>query len=140
MKIMICYDGSDRSTNALEKTLKLFKDRATPPEIMLLMVADAPGDASMENEEASEVFHKNCHASLRSMAESVAERGLEVDAILATGDPRNMIVEAIENKKPDLVVVAKRGRSSVDRLLLGSVSTHVVNHSTAPVLVVQKVD
>lgn len=138
MKIMVCYDGSDRSTNALEKTLELFKDQA--PEIMLLMVADTPGDASMENEEASEAVQKDCHASLRSMAESVADRGFEVDAILATGDPRNMIVEAIENKNPDLVVVAKRGRSSVDRILLGSVSTYVVNHSTTPVLVVQKVD
>ena len=138
MKVMICYDGSDRSRNALEKTVEFFKNEK--PDIMLLMVAEDPGDPSMENEASTEQLRNASHDKLRETAEWVAEHGFETDAILATGDPRSMILEAIDSKNPDLVVVAKRGKSSVDRMLLGSVSTYVVRHSRCPVMVIQKLD
>ncbi len=135
MKIMVCYDGSDRSRNALNKTLDLFKDQN--PDMMILLVAEETLDASMENEEVFEEWKKECHDLLNEVAKDVTQQGLEVDAILATGDPRTMIMEAIENKAPDLVVMAKRGKGSVKNALLGSVSTYVLRQAHCPVLVVK---
>lgn len=135
MKIMVCYDGSDRSRNALDKTLEFFKDQK--PDIMILLVAEEPLDASMENEEVFEEWKKECHDLLNEVAKDVTQLGLEVDAILATGDPRTMIMEAIENKAPDLLVMAKRGKGSVKNALMGSVSTYVLRQAHCPVLVVK---
>ncbi|MEE9543142.1 MAG: universal stress protein [Thermodesulfobacteriota bacterium] len=132
---MVCYDGSDRSRNALNKTLDLFKDQN--PDMMILLVAEETLDASMENEEVFEEWKKECHDLLNEVAKDVTQQGLEVDAILATGDPRTMIMEAIENKAPDLVVMAKRGKGSVKNALLGSVSTYVLRQAHCPVLVVK---
>ncbi len=136
MKILVCFDGSDRSQNALNKTLELFKGQN--PDMMILLVAEQPLDASMENEEVYEEWQKECHDLLNEAARDVTQLGLEVDAILATGDPRKMIMEAIDNKAPDLVVLAKRGKGSVKDALLGSVSTYVVRQAKCPVLVVKK--
>ncbi len=136
MKILVCFDGSDRSQNALNKTLELFKGQN--PDMMILLVAEEPLDASMENEEVYEEWQKECHDLLNEAARNVTQLGLEVDAILATGDPRKMIMEAIENKAPDLVVLAKRGKGSVKDALLGSVSTYIVRQAKCPVLVVKK--
>ncbi len=135
---MVCYDGSDRSKNALNKALELFKDQN--PDMMILLVAEEPLDASMENEEVYEEWQKECHDLLNEAARDVTQLGLEVDAILATGDPRKMIIEAIANKAPDVVVLAKRGKGSVKNALLGSVSTYVVRQSQCPVLVVKMQD
>lgn len=136
MKILVCFDGSDRSQNALNKTLELFKGQN--PDMMILLVAEEPLDASMENEEVYEEWQKECHDLLNEAARDVTQLGLEVDVILATGDPRKMIMEAIENKDPDLVVLAKRGKGSVKDAFLGSVSTYVVRQAQCPVLVVKK--
>lgn len=135
MKIMVCYDGSDRSRNALEKALELFKDQK--PDIIILLVAEEPLDASVENEEVFEEWQKECHDLLNEVAKDVTQLGLEVDAILATGDPRTMIMEAIANKAPDLVVMAKRGKGGVKNALMGSVSTYVLRQAHCPVLVVK---
>ncbi len=63
MKIMVCYDGSDKSKNALEKALELFKGQN--PDMMILLVAEEPLDASMENEELYEKWKKECLLSNR---------------------------------------------------------------------------
>ena len=51
------------------------------------------------------------------------------------------VVEAITNysaaQKVDLIVVGTRGSGGFKRLLLGSVSSGVVNHATSSVLVVR---
>ncbi len=133
MNIMVCHDGSERSHKALEKTIEYFKSQK--PTIILLTVAQEPLDASMENEAILEQWREQCHNELRREAEWVAECGLEVDAVLAVGDPRQMITEAIRKKSPDLVVVARRGKSEMERMILGSVSAFVVRHSERPVLV-----
>ncbi len=133
--MMVCYDGSDRSRNALNQALELFKDQK--PDMMILLVAEEPLDASMENEEVFEEWKKECTDVLNEVAKDVTQQGLEVDAILAIGDPRSMIMEAIENKSPDLVVMAKRGKSGVKNALLGSVSTYVLRQAHCPVLVVK---
>lgn len=133
MKIMFCHDGSARAQKALKKTIDYFSSQK--PEMVLLTVAEEPHDASMVSEENFEKWKSERHDELKKAAESVVREGLEVDAILAVGDPREMIIEAINKKSPDLVVVARRGKSEVGKMLLGSVSAYVIRHAERPVLV-----
>jgi nucleotide-binding universal stress UspA family protein len=53
------------------------------------------------------------------------------------GHAGNEIVKTAEELKADLIVVGSHGRSEVDRLLLGSVSSFVVSNSRVHVLVVR---
>ena len=133
MKVMFCHDTSDVSQKALEKTLEYFS--TVKPEIILLTVVESPLDASMENEDIFEKYRQEIHDKQHKIAEGINAKGYEVDAIIATGEPRTMIMETVNTKSPDIVVIAKRGAGKVKELILGSVSAYVIRHSTHPVLV-----
>jgi nucleotide-binding universal stress UspA family protein len=63
--------------------------------------------------------------------------GIRVSFLVWTGDPGESIVSAAEAESADLVVVGTHGRGTIGRLLLGSVSDHVVRNAPCPVLVVR---
>jgi nucleotide-binding universal stress UspA family protein len=63
--------------------------------------------------------------------------GVAVSFLVWTGDPGPSIVSAAEAESVDLVVVGTHGRGAIGRLLLGSVSDHVVRNAPCPVLVVR---
>jgi len=63
--------------------------------------------------------------------------GVKVSFLVWTGDPGESIVSAAEAENADLVVVGTHGRGTIGRLLLGSVSDHVVRNAPCPVLVVR---
>lgn len=52
------------------------------------------------------------------------------------GNPAEQILEEVGEWHPDLLVVGRAGLGGMSRLLLGSVSAHLVKHSEVPVLVV----
>ena len=63
--------------------------------------------------------------------------GVTVSFLVWTGDPGESIVSAAEAEDVDLVVVGTHGRGTIGRLLLGSVSEHVVRNAPCPVLVIR---
>ncbi|NJD57350.1 MAG: universal stress protein [Nitrospirae bacterium] len=133
MKIMVCHDASRKSQLALEKTVDLF--RPQKPEIILLTVVEEPLDATSTNEESFRKWRAKREDELKTFASWVVDQGLEVDAVLAIGDPRKMILEAAKTKSPDILVVAKRGGGLMEQMVLGSVSAFLVRHASCPVLV-----
>lgn len=133
MKVMICYDGSDVAHEALERAVEYF--HAQKPEIILLTVTGEALDASMENEEIFEKLEEEQHKVLKEAAEWVASRGLDVDAVLAEGKPHQMIMDAIEKKAPDVVVVARQKKSKFMQAFLGSVSAYLVRHAPCHLMI-----
>ncbi len=133
MKIMVCHDGSKKAQEGLIKAVELF--RPLHPLIMLLTIVEAPLDASSTNEESFRNLCEKREDDLKTVASWVVDQGLEADVMIATGDPRRMIVEAVRSKSPDLLVVAKRGGGLIDEMVLGSVSAFLIRHVTCPVLV-----
>jgi nucleotide-binding universal stress UspA family protein len=69
-------------------------------------------------------------ADLQGLATSLREQGLaRVDVELATGDPADAILDAIERRAVDVAVMATHGRGGLGRLLLGSVADAVSRQS-----------
>ncbi|KAG6497068.1 universal stress protein PHOS32-like [Zingiber officinale] len=56
------------------------------------------------------------------------------------GDAREKICEAIDNIPLSCLIIGNRGLGKLKRVLLGSVSSHVVNNGTCPVTVVKNFD
>jgi nucleotide-binding universal stress UspA family protein len=57
------------------------------------------------------------------------------EPIVAQGRPAEQILAEIAKEKIDLAVVGSRGRGAVERLLLGSTSSQIVNESPCSVLI-----
>ena len=133
MKILVCHDGSKRAQDSLARAVELF--RPLKPLILLMTVVEAPLDASSTNEESFRRLCEKREDDLKTIGSWVVDQGLEADVIIAVGDPRKMILEAMKSKSPDLLVVAKRGGGLLDEMVLGSVSAYLIRHATCPVLV-----
>lgn len=52
--------------------------------------------------------------------------------------PRHMILEFVDNLKPNLVILGSKGQSSIKGVLLGSLSNYIVNKLPVPVMVVRE--
>lgn len=133
MKIMVCHDGSQRSQAALERTAELFQ--VQKPRIILVTVVEEPLDATSQDEASFEIWRASRGESLKQAADWVVEHGFSVDAILAVGDPRKMLIEATEARNPDILVVAGRGSGLFQSVVPGSVSAFLLRHAECPVLV-----
>lgn len=136
MKMLMCHDGSEIAQSALEKSIAMFK--CERPEIILVTVVEEPADASSYDEAAFEEWRTKREADLKEAADWVAKQGFDVDAIVAVGDPRKMLVEAVRKKKPDIVVIASRPPEGGVRFgnITVSVSDYLIHHITdCPVLV-----
>jgi nucleotide-binding universal stress UspA family protein len=68
--------------------------------------------------------------------EAVAEAGVDVRAVLAEGDARDVLAKASGNAA--LLVVGSRGAGPIREVLLGSVSSYCVHHASCPVVVVRE--
>ena len=144
--IVVGIDGSDASRAALRwgveearlrgaRLVAVYAWMFIPPQplgdpgLLAMPAGDIAGELSAENEAA--------HAVLSSAVEEAIGRDASVDVEqkIVEGDPGEVLVK--EAAEADLAVVGSHGRSGLTAALLGSVSRHVVDHATCPVVVVK---
>ena len=138
MKILICHDGSEIAQAALEKSIAMF--RCERPEVILAAVVAEPADASSYDDAAFEELRATKEADLKEAANWVIKQNLDVVVVVAIGDPRKMLVEAVKKKKPDIVVIASRPPEGGVRFgnITASVSDYLIHHiKDCPVLIMQ---
>lgn len=135
-KILVGYDGSKAARKAVDSAVQLAaRDGA---ELYVLAVSQPPdiGD-DVETEaviEGSKRYHRGLLAELRG---ALSRSGIKTHYDVAVGHAAEQIIYHADQRAVDLIVVGDRGRSKFVRLLLGSVSKHVVQYAGRPVLVVR---
>jgi nucleotide-binding universal stress UspA family protein len=76
-------------------------------------------------------------AALMEIVRRARAAGACAEFLVWDGDPAASLLSAAEAEGADLLIVGTRGRSTAGRLLLGSVSDHLVHHASCPVMVVR---
>ena len=131
-RIVVGYDGSDVSRRALERAARLAGQGGAVTVVTAgSLLPQAPGRASTTEEEAE---HRRVLEEARAL---LGERGVETQLVEGFGDPAETIIQTAEEQDADLIVIGTRGRGAAARVLLGSVSTAVVNRASCDVLVVR---
>jgi nucleotide-binding universal stress UspA family protein len=107
-------------------------------EVILFHVADGWAARNMEqlNLKESEEM-KEDRAYLERMAKDLRAAGLEVDAVLAAGDPATEIVAAAEREHVDLIALATHGHRLLGDVVRGSTATALRHNTRIPVLMVR---
>jgi len=143
MKIVIGVDDSPHSRAAIDYLKRMRWPAGTEvavlsvakPAIIAHTLVDAGGIGYMKAYEEEQVQE---HQELAARVErEMQDVGFKTTARVLTGDPREAIVEAARAEKADLVVLGSHGRTGFDKLLMGSVASHVVTHAPCSVLVVK---
>ncbi|WP_254763701.1 universal stress protein [Natrinema marinum] len=138
-RILVPYDGSPPSADALEYALETFPDA----RVTALYVVPTPDgyEALFENPEdrvpvvdAADDRGRDILDEARGLA---ADRGADLETEIVTGKPDHEIVDYAAAEDVDTVVLGSHGREGVSRLLLGSVAENVVRRSPIPVVVVR---
>ena len=139
MKILVPTDFSRNAQNALECALVIA--RKTGSEITLLHVCQLPvehyssaypiiaeqtkNDMKAANEKAEEI----CQAI--SSAHSIA-----CDNVVVAGSTREEIIKSAAVNHADLIIMATKGASGIDKVLFGSNTASVIEKAPCPVLAV----
>jgi nucleotide-binding universal stress UspA family protein len=140
-RIAVATDGSD-SANA---AVRLASDLAKRYGADLLVIAIAPLPTILSTPNGPIVPPTVAQSQIPIYRELVdagvaAARASGVTAVSGVceeGSPVDEILAQVRSHGSDLLVVGSRGLSTAERLLLGSVSTGLVNHAPCPVLVVR---
>jgi nucleotide-binding universal stress UspA family protein len=144
--VLIATDGSERSVAAARRASALLRpaDRVT----LLTVVTEVPGDDAggfegslYTPEEQEKVWAQELAEAGAELARTAAALGgTRVDKRIEVGDVASTVCRVAEDLEADVVVVGSHGRTGLGRLLLGSVSEHIVRHAPCPVLVVREPD
>jgi nucleotide-binding universal stress UspA family protein len=75
--------------------------------------------------------------AVTGIVEEARQRGIAAQFLIWEGDPGASVVEAALAEGADVIVVGSHARGPFGRLLLGSVSSFVVDHGGRPVVVIR---
>jgi nucleotide-binding universal stress UspA family protein len=76
-------------------------------------------------------------AAAQELVQRGRREGIPVTFLVWEGEPGESILEAANAERADMIILGSHGRGPLGRLLLGSVSQHVVRLAAVPVVVVR---
>ena len=139
-KILVAYDGSDHAIRALDTAIDIAKKYEAKLDIVEVVDTAAllgMGVAPIPGEVIQQVYNK-AKSDVESAKSKAQQQGVkEVEAVVLEGDPATAILEYASKNGVDLIVTGSRGLSTFKRIILGSVSTKIVQDSKIPVLVIK---
>jgi nucleotide-binding universal stress UspA family protein len=138
-KILVAIDGSETSEKALECALDEAKVWKCALHVVYVVETGLFSSLPMDNtwEIMLSMLEKEGHTALGSAQNKAEKKGVSVTTHLKEGHAGNEIVKIADDVDADLVVIGSHGKSNVDRILLGSVSSYVVSNCGKAVLVVR---
>jgi nucleotide-binding universal stress UspA family protein len=139
-RIVVAYDGSDQAIKALNTAIELakaFNSKLDVVEVVDTAALLGMGFAPIPSDVIAQIYNK-AQNDVEQAKKKAQEAGVkDVTSQVLEGDPATSIIEYASKNGADLIVIGSRGLSTFKRLVLGSVSSKVVQESRIPVLVVK---
>jgi len=108
MEIMLAYDHSRNARIALDALRDMFGQ--IKPTITLVSVVEDVGSATSGADDLFNEQYATQKAGVEAAAAELMAEGFEARVVLAQGDARKMILRATEERKPDLLVMARQSQ------------------------------
>ena len=145
MRILLAVDGSDASMAAVAATAALPKPLDTSIEVVSVVPfsfapegAPWPAVIRVDPPTDRERVRDDVRTRLEAIAAQLRVDDVNAEATVLEGRAASEIVIEANRFAADLIVIGARGLSVVRRLLVGSVSSEVVDHAPCPVLVARR--
>ncbi len=138
-KILVAVDGSESSRNAFRQACRIVRhDKSWITAIVVIPPYQDQFQTLSVKEKASKALKDEGLKILDDIQAISREEDVYVKLLIEEGSPVDIILDTAEANFFDLVVTGRRGRSRLERSLIGSVTSRIIGHSTCDVLVVPK--
>jgi nucleotide-binding universal stress UspA family protein len=152
MEVMIAYDHSRNARIALDAVKSLFAD--AKPTLTLISVIEEPGSSTAGEDDFFAVQYAEQRAGTERAAAELTSAGFTTKVLIAEGDARKMILRATEERKPDILVIARHSHKpdsgpfnfitrkidalveEFDHMTFGSVSAFLARRASCPLLII----
>lgn len=149
MEIMLAYDHSRNARIALEAVKELFG--AIRPNVTLISVIEEPGSTTSGADDMFNEQYAVQKAGVDAAAAELLSAGFASKVIVAEGDARKMILRACDERKPNLLVMARHSHKpdgnfitrrldalveEFDHMTFGSVSAFLARRVQCPLLII----
>lgn len=136
--ILVPVDGSEHSQRALATGLALAERLGASVTVLEVIEEYGPLPSYYEQPPEGETReHWLSEERFEPMRKLLEATSVPWDRRVEEGTPPNVICEVAEQGDYDMIVIGRRGMSSVGRWLVGSVSDRVVRHAPCTVTVVR---
>lgn len=146
--ILVAVDDSPESVSTMQYVLddiiskndKIVVMHVYPSVQVMYPGAGSESDISIPPdvfESLRESAQKEGNRIVQKYIQMAKDKNIPCEGIVTEGDARDFLVSETENLKPDLLVVGSRGLGPIKRMVMGSVSSHCLNHASCPILVVK---
>jgi nucleotide-binding universal stress UspA family protein len=143
MKILIGLDASNHSERVLDFVTRMRWPAGS--RVIVLSVLQPVASTVAGAYEPTVIPQENLEGLRQQLEELVAraegkmrEVGFSTEGRVLAGDPRQSLIDVAQSERADLIVVGSHGRSGIAKMMLGSVSSHIVTHAHCSVLVVKQ--
>ena len=133
-RILVGFDGSEGSENALNKAIMLIDENG---ELILLAVIPVPSDKNLLDQNAYELMKKKAHNLIDTVIRDIGSPSFTVTGMVEEGDIAAKIIDIASNLGCDLIVLGSKGSSELGRYPIGSIANKVVQYAFKPVMVVR---
>ena len=142
MRILIALDASEHSERALDFVTRMRWPAGSRVMVLSVLQPVAGALSAYEPSVASAGLLEEQRGRLEEVVAraegTLRESGFSTEGRVVAGDPREALVQTARSERADLLVVGSHGHSGLTKLMLGSVSSHVVTHAPCSVLVVKQ--
>lgn len=126
MTMLIAYDGRENTEKALEYAIR--NSVVYGEKLIVLSVVAKGADADLAK----------VHAYAEAAAEKARKEGADVQSIVESGQPDKVILETAARFGCGTIIVGRSGKTTLDRVIMGSVSNSIVANAKCTVVVVQR--
>jgi len=139
MKILVPTDFSENANHAVEYAAKLANESNSSITLLNVITPTitSPGIRGVMADEVIAKMNEGIEALKKLVADlHVRYSNVKFNYILAEGDIPESIIQKGVTETPDLIVMGTLGATGIKRVLFGSNTVSVIQHSTVPVLAV----
>jgi len=137
--ILTAIDGSKKSEAALDVAIGEAKVHGAALHVVYVIETGLFSSIPLDNtwEVIYGLLEKQGKDAQLTAAKKAQDQGVRITTHLKEGHAGNEILKLARETGTDLIVLGSHGKSNLDRILLGSISSFVVGHSPVSTLVVR---
>lgn len=141
LKLLIAVDGSENSLRTVDHLVKNRAWYTASLEVFLLNVQVPMTGVNIKlfvkAEDLNAYYHDEGVAALKDARTLLDAAGIHYSHHIGVGDAAKVIVQYVEAKQCDQIVLSSRGAGAISELVLGSVATKVISMAKVPLLLVK---